>query len=156
GDDAPDSVQRDTADNQLLGTPGYMSPEQLRHGPIDPRSDLFSFGVVFYEMLAGQRPFAGRSHADLASAILRATPPRLAELRPEVPPELAALVERCLEKDPARRFPSSGALAIALAQLDLVGSARPVSPSGSTLSPDVVSSTSGNAAPAGALSRLRR
>jgi serine/threonine protein kinase/tetratricopeptide (TPR) repeat protein len=154
---APDSAPRDTGENQLLGTPGYMSPEQVRNGSVDPRSDIFAFGVVFYEMLAGERPFRGQSHADLASAILRDTPRRLGELRPEVPQQLERLVERCLEKDPARRYPSSGALAIALAQLDLVGAARFATPPGSTPSPEVVTSTSGASAPvAGSRSLLRR
>ena len=153
--EAHDSVQLDTADNQLLGTPGYMSPEQVRNSPIDPRSDIFAFGVVFYEMLAGQRPFVGQSHADLASAILRDTPRRLSELRPDVPRELEILIERCLEKDPARRYASSGALAIALAQLDLVGADRFVAPPGSTTSPDVLSNTANTALPR-APGRLRQ
>jgi serine/threonine protein kinase/tetratricopeptide (TPR) repeat protein len=156
-EDAPESAPRDTGENQLLGTPGYMSPEQVRNGSLDPRSDIFAFGVVFYEMLAGQRPFRGQSHADLASAILRDTPRRLGELRPEVPQELERLVERCLEKDPARRYPSSGALAIALAQLDLVGAARFATPSGSAPSPEAVTSPSGASTPVtGPRSRLRR
>jgi serine/threonine protein kinase len=156
-DPAPESAPRDTGENQLLGTPGYMSPEQVRNGSLDPRSDIFAFGVVFYEMLAGERPFRGQSHADLASAILRDTPRRLAELRPEVPRELERLVERCLEKDPARRHPSSGALAIALAQLDLVGAARFATPSGSTSSREAVTSTSGaSTSVTGPRSLLRR
>jgi eukaryotic-like serine/threonine-protein kinase len=154
---APESAPRDTGENQLLGTPGYMSPEQVRNGSLDPRSDIFAFGVVFYEMLAGERPFRGQSHADLASAILRDTPRRLGELRPELPRELERLVERCLEKDPARRYPSSGALAIALAQLDLVGAARFATPSGSTSSREAVTSTSGASTPlTGPRSLLRR
>lgn len=156
-EEAPDSAPRDTGEHQLLGTPGYMSPEQVRNGPLDPRSDIFAFGVVFYEMLAGERPFRAQSHADLASAILRDTPRRLGELRREVPKELERLVERCLEKDPARRYPSSGALAIALAQLDLAGAARFATPSGSTPSPEVVTSTSGaSASIAGSRSLLLR
>ncbi|HTV26051.1 MAG TPA: protein kinase [Polyangiaceae bacterium] len=159
--DALDSAPHDTAENQLLGTPGYMSPEQVRNSLIDPRSDIFAFGVVFYEMLAGQRPFVGQTHADLASAILRDTPRRLGELRPEVPNELERLVERCLEKDPARRYPSSGALAIALAQLDLVGASRFAtpsgsSPSGSTPAPDVLSTSGASAAVARTPSLMRR
>jgi len=140
----PEGMQRDTEENQRLGTPGYMSPEQVRGGPIDARSDIFAFGVLFYEMLAGQRPFVGQSHADLASAILRDAPRRLSELRPELPPELERLVERCLEKDPALRFPSSGDLAIALARLDRVDAGPAAPPSGPTPSPDVISSMAGS------------
>jgi eukaryotic-like serine/threonine-protein kinase len=146
---AHDSVVRDTGADQLLGTPGYMSPEQVRGGPIDPRSDLFAFGVIFYEMLAGQRPFTGQSAADLQSAILRDTPPPLSTLRDDLPQELERLVERCLEKDPARRYPSSGALSIALAQLELSG-ARFVTPSSATLR-DAASSS-----PSAALTTIRR
>jgi serine/threonine protein kinase len=131
-DDKQDSLPRDTAADQLLGTPGYMSPEQLRGGPIDPRSDLFAFGVIFYEMLAGKRPFRGDSAADLQSAILRDTPPPLSTLRDDLPEGLERLIERCLEKDAARRFPSSGALSIALAQLEL-STLRFATPSSSTL-----------------------
>jgi serine/threonine protein kinase/tetratricopeptide (TPR) repeat protein len=136
-----DTLPRDTGADQLLGTPGYMSPEQIRGGPIDPRSDLFSFGVIFYEMLAGKRPFAGQSAADLQSAILRDTPPSLSDLRDDLPEGLVRLVERCLEKDSARRYPSSGALSIALAQLDL-STPRLLTPSSSTLGDAASSSPS--------------
>jgi eukaryotic-like serine/threonine-protein kinase len=127
-----ESAPRDTGADQLLGTPGYMSPEQVRGGPSDPRSDLFAFGVIFYEMLAGKRPFNGQSTADLQSAILRDAPTPLRSVRDDLPEALERLVERCLEKDPARRFPSSGALSIALAQLELT-TPRFVMPSSSTL-----------------------
>jgi serine/threonine protein kinase len=143
--DKQDSLPRDTAADQLLGTPGYMSPEQIRGGPIDPRSDLFAFGVIFYEMLAGQRPFSGQSAADLQSAILRDTPPSLSSLRADVPEGLVRLIERCLEKDAARRYPSSGALSIALAQLEL-SAPRLLTPSSSTLG-DAASSSPSRAMP---------
>ena len=147
-DDPPlETAQRDTAADQLIGTPGYMSPEQVRGGAIDPRSDIFSFGVIVYEMLAGNRPFVGQSPADLQSAILRDTPTPLRERRDDVPEALERLVERCLEKDPARRYPSSGALSIALAQLDLATVSRFTPPSSAPQRPaaaarDATSSTS--------------
>jgi eukaryotic-like serine/threonine-protein kinase len=117
GDAAGDApAEPETVEGQLLGTPGYMSPEQVRGTAIDPRSDIFSFGVLLFEMLAGVRPFVGRSTADLQSAILRDAPLRLAERRADVPPALERVVERCLQKDPALRYESCGALAEALAR----------------------------------------
>ena len=89
---------------QVVGTVPYMAPEQLRGAAVDARSDLFSFGVLVYELAAGKRPFAGRSHADVTSAILRDAPPPLAGLRGDLPDELAHVVERCLEKNPRERF----------------------------------------------------
>jgi eukaryotic-like serine/threonine-protein kinase len=128
-----DTLPRDTAVDQLVGTPGYMSPEQIRGGPIDPRSDIFSFGVIFYEMLAGKRPFRGKTHADLQSAILRDEPTPLGSLRDGLPEGLELLVERCLDKDPAGRYPDCSAVSLALSQLDLGVAGRFITPSSSTL-----------------------
>jgi predicted Ser/Thr protein kinase len=139
-----------TAADQRLGTPGYMSPEQLRGGPIDPRSDLFAFGVIVYEMLAGKRPFSGQTPADLQSAVLRDTPQPLRAVRGDVPESLERLVELCLEKDPARRPASSGALSIALGQVGLASPGRVVTPS-STLR-DAAASTSAS----GMIEAMRR
>ena len=96
-----------TAQGVLLGTPAYMSPEQAEGRPADARSDVFSFGAVLYEMLTAKRPFEGATAMSLLSAILKDTPPQLRLLRPEVDLRLEALVERCLEKDPAARYPSA-------------------------------------------------
>lgn len=98
----------------LIGTVGYMSPEQLRGEPADPRSDIFSFGVVLFEMLTGRRPFPGPSGAEAMSAILRDPAPGLGELRGPAAPGLERVVLRCLEKRPQDRFQSMKDLAFAL------------------------------------------
>jgi hypothetical protein len=85
---------------QVLGTMPYMAPEQIRGETVDARSDLFSFGVVVYELVSGKRPFGGATSADVSSAILRDAPPPL----PEVPPDLARILERCLQKNPRERY----------------------------------------------------
>jgi serine/threonine protein kinase/tetratricopeptide (TPR) repeat protein len=88
----------------VMGTPAYMSPEQVLGRPLDHRSDIFSFGVVVHEMATGRRPFEGGSPAELISSILRDTPPSVADARPELPADLARVVRRCLEKDPRSRM----------------------------------------------------
>jgi adenylate cyclase len=93
-----------TRDGVVMGTVPYMSPEQVAGRSIDPRSDIFSLGVMLYEMSSGQRPFMGDSSAELASSILRDTPRPLGEVRPELPSDLARIIRRCLEKDPRRRI----------------------------------------------------
>ncbi len=98
----------------VIGTVGYMSPEQLRGQPVDPRSDIFSFGVVLYEMLTGRRPFGGASGAESVTAILRDEPPELSGLRGPVPPGLERVVFRCLEKRPQDRFQTMKDLAFGL------------------------------------------
>src|SRR5678809_770607 len=84
----------------VLGTLGYMSPEQVRGKPADARSDIFSFGAILYEMLAGRRAFHGDSAADTMSAILREDPPDLSVTNQSVPPGLERIVRHCLEKNP--------------------------------------------------------
>ena len=98
----------------VMGTLGYMSPEQVRGQPADHRSDIFSFGAVLYEMLSGKRAFAGGSAADTMSAILREDPTELATAEPSLSPALDRIVRRCLEKDPQHRFHSAHDLAFAL------------------------------------------
>jgi TolB-like protein len=98
----------------VMGTPAYMSPEQVAARPIDHRTDIFSFGTILYEMVAGQRPFSGTAPAELASAILRDTPQPLGTLRAGVPERLERIVERCLQKNPADRFASARELHKAL------------------------------------------
>jgi serine/threonine protein kinase/tetratricopeptide (TPR) repeat protein len=94
----------------VVGTPTYMSPEQVAGRSIDNRTDIFSFGVLLYEMATGQPPFQGHSPAELASAILRDTPRPIGELRADVPDGLSMLIQRCLEKDVALRYQSMGVL----------------------------------------------
>jgi len=95
----------------ILGTVAYMSPEAAQGKPADARSDIFSFGVVLYELVAGRRPFTGASDVDLLHATLHADPPPLA---PEIPHELRAIVEKALEKDPADRYQSMREMVIDL------------------------------------------
>jgi eukaryotic-like serine/threonine-protein kinase len=109
---ATDSSTRElTNEGTILGTAGYMSPEQVRGEDVDYRSDIFSFGVILYEMLAGKQAFSGRSSIEVMNAILKDDPP---ELRPSVPPALERIVRRCLEKEPGRRFQSAADLGFAL------------------------------------------
>jgi Tol biopolymer transport system component len=98
----------------VLGTIGYMSPEQVRGTAIDHRTDLFSLGAVLYEMLTGQRAFRGATAADTMTAILREDPPALSGIDRAVPPALERLVHHSLEKNPAERFQSARDLAFHL------------------------------------------
>jgi tetratricopeptide (TPR) repeat protein len=103
-----------TDSGAVLGTMGYISPEQLRGQPADARSDLFSFGCVLYEMLAGKAPFLKGTGAETVSAILTEDPPPLPASARQVPPALQEIVHRCLEKRPEDRFSSAHDLALAL------------------------------------------
>jgi Tol biopolymer transport system component len=103
-----------TEPGTVLGTVGYMSPEQVRGEEADPRSDIFSFGAVFYEMLTGQRAFRGQTAAETMTAILRADPPEASAIYERIPPALDRVVDHCLEKDPRRRFQAAHDLAFAL------------------------------------------
>ena len=87
----------------VMGTPAYMSPEQIAGRPLDYRTDIFSLGVLLYEMATGKRPFQGTSSAELMSSVLRDTPPLVTDVRPELPADLARVTRRCLEKDPRYR-----------------------------------------------------
>jgi Tol biopolymer transport system component len=101
----------------VMGTIGYMSPEQVKGQPADHRSDLFSFGSILYEMLSGHRPFRADSAAETMSAILKEDPPELSETKSNFLPGLERLVRHCLEKNPAHRFQSASDLAYDLESL---------------------------------------
>jgi len=115
-----------TAEGSLIGTPGYMAPEQSTGGAVDARADIFALGATMYELLVGLRAFDGHTPIDvlIASARDPFVPP--ASVRPEVPPALAAIVERCLAKQPADRYPDGEALASALRALATTAPAGPV------------------------------
>jgi len=98
----------------VMGTPGYMSPEQVRGQVVDHRSDIFSLGIILYELLSGKRAFQGESSADIMTAILREDPPDLPD---NVPLGLRQIVHRCLEKKPQERFQSARDLAFAMRSL---------------------------------------
>ncbi len=100
-----------------LGTPGYMSPEQLRAQTVDYRSDIFSFGAMLYEMLCGRRPFRGATQADVVSATLSTEPEELCEINPAIPQTTALIVRHCLEKRPEDRFQSARDLLFDLGSL---------------------------------------
>ena len=89
----------------VMGTPAYMSPEQLGGRGVDHRTDIFSLGIMLYQMASGRRPFSGESSVELASAILRDAARPLGEARPELPAALGQVVQRCLEKDRERTDP---------------------------------------------------
>jgi eukaryotic-like serine/threonine-protein kinase len=111
------TLPADTAPGAIAGTAGYMSPEQVRGQVLDHRSDLFSFGVVLYEMIAGKAPFHRETAAETMTSILREEPQRLTELIADLPLGLARTVEHCLEKSPERRFQSASDLGFALESL---------------------------------------
>jgi serine/threonine protein kinase/dienelactone hydrolase len=94
----------DTAEGAVLGTASYMSPEQAEGEDVDARSDIFSYGALLYEMLTARRAFSGKSTLSILSAVLRTEPQPIESLAPQVPAELAAVITRCLRKDPAQRF----------------------------------------------------
>jgi eukaryotic-like serine/threonine-protein kinase len=101
----------------VLGTVGYMSPEQVRGRASDHRSDLFSLGTILYEMVSGQRAFCGDSSIETMNAILKEDPPEISSANRAAPPALDRLIRRCLEKSPEERFQSARDLAFALEAL---------------------------------------
>ena len=126
-DSSPDAPtqQASTEAGTVMGTVGYMSPEQVRGKVADARSDIFAFGAILYEMLSGKRAFHGDSTADTMSAILKEDPPELSETNRSVPPGLDRIVRHCLEKNPAERFQSARDVAFNLEALSDVLKPQP-------------------------------
>jgi serine/threonine-protein kinase len=101
----------------IVGTPHYMSPEQVQGKALDPRTDVYAMGVLLYELLVGRRPFESTSLTGILTAHIMEKPRPPIDLRPDVGREVNAIVMRCLEKDPAARYADAGAL---LSDLDRV------------------------------------
>jgi serine/threonine protein kinase/Tol biopolymer transport system component len=120
----------DTDPGKVMGTAGYMSPEQVKGRAVDHRADIFSFGAILYEMLSGRRAFHGESAAETMSAILKEDPPDLSETNQSVSPALQRLVNHCLEKNPEERFHSANDLAFALDALTSFQTSGEVSAAG--------------------------
>src|SRR6202050_1954095 len=115
----------------VMGTAGYMSPEQVRGMVLDPRSDIFSFGAILYEMLSGKRAFHGGTPADTMSAVLKEEPPELNETKRNVSPALERIGQHCLEKNPESRFHSASDIAFDLEHLSgISGSSTRVTTAG--------------------------
>ncbi|HEY0701202.1 MAG TPA: protein kinase [Candidatus Acidoferrales bacterium] len=140
--DAPISAH--TQPGMVMGTVGYMSPEQVRGTPTDHRSDIFSLGAILYEMLSGQRAFKRDTTAETMTAILREEPPELSGTNVSMSPGLQRIVHRCLEKEPAQRFQSAADLGFALEALS--GSAGTATGSGATPGTAIGSATAASAA----------
>jgi serine/threonine protein kinase len=102
-----DAGPRVTRENQMIGTPDYMSPEQVRAEELDGRSDIYSLGVMMYELFAGQLPFQSASAVMTLHQHLNEPPPPLRNFAPELPVQIEQIVNRCLEKDPANRYQSA-------------------------------------------------
>jgi Tol biopolymer transport system component len=116
------TMDQQTTPGVVLGTVGYMSPEQVRGLASDHRSDIFSLGAILYEMLSGKRAFKGATSADTMSAILKEDPPELSETNRAVPPAIDRIVRHCLEKNPQERFQSARDVAFGLEALSTISS----------------------------------
>lgn len=123
-----DGAETQTEAGTLLGTPGYMSPEQVRGASAGPASDIFSLGCVLYEMVSGRRAFPGQTAAETMSSILRDTPGELAASGAQVPPELDRLILCCLEKNSEARFQSAHDLAFHFKAILIAPGGAPQSP----------------------------
>jgi len=106
-----------TRDGQVMGTVGYMSPEQAMGKPVDHRTDMFAFGCLLYEAATGKRPFTGESDVDILHAIVREKPTPVEEIAPEIPRALVRTIRRCLAKEPDRRYQSMKDLALELHEM---------------------------------------
>jgi eukaryotic-like serine/threonine-protein kinase len=111
------TVSQVTEPGAVMGTVGYMSPEQVSGKAADHRADIFAFGAVLYEMVTGKRAFQKATSAETMSAILNEDPDRISQFAPNAPPALQRIIQRCLEKKPEQRFQSASDLAFALEAL---------------------------------------
>ena len=147
--EAPAHTAPITAEGRILGTVAYMSPEQAEGRAIDGRSDLFSLGVVLYEMATGQRPFAGDTQLSILSSILKDTPKSVTDINPAIPPELGRIIRRALAKDPERRYQTAKDLRNDLEDLkaSLGSSESPLSPATSNVAASVTSPSEPSASP---------
>jgi serine/threonine protein kinase/Tol biopolymer transport system component len=126
---AKDATQTILSDpGTVIGTVGYMSPEQVRGRSVDARSDLFAFGATLHEMISGHRAFSGGTAADIMSAILHQDPPNLIGTNQIVPPALERIVRHCLEKNPEERFRSAHDIAFDLESISTLSSSTSLSP----------------------------
>ncbi|HSB08920.1 MAG TPA: LpqB family beta-propeller domain-containing protein [Blastocatellia bacterium] len=114
----PEPVNMHTDHGMFMGTISYLSPEQVLRRKVDHRTDLFSFGVLLYEMLAGRRPFAGDGAAGVCAAILSDAPERVTKLRPEIPAALDRIIDKALAKETAARYQTADQLRQELQQLE--------------------------------------
>ncbi len=124
GTDSELSTELHTQRGVVMGTRPYMSPEQVQGQALDHRTDIFSLGVVLYEMTTGRRPFQGHSSADLFASILRDRVPPVTDLRADLPPDLVRVIRRCLEKDPRQRIQTARDVGNELRDTARVGSQR--------------------------------
>jgi serine/threonine protein kinase/Tol biopolymer transport system component len=120
------TMTHQTDPGMVMGTVGYMSPEQVRGKTVDHRSDIFAFGAILYEMLTGKRAFQRSTSAETMTAILNDDPPGISQLAPTTPPGLQRVLHRCLEKSPEQRFHSASDLAFALEALSDSGNSAVV------------------------------
>lgn len=122
------SRAEETQVGEILGTPAYMSPEQVLGRPVDGRSDLFSLGIILYEMAAGTRPFQGQGLNAIFNAITNEVPPPVHAANPEISRELSAVIMKCLGKLPEARYADCGELAAAIRSAVAVASSEPAPP----------------------------
>ena len=125
GDTEARTEQKGTSPGTVVGTAGYMSPEQVRGEVVDHRSDIFSFGAILYEMLSGRRAFKRDSSVETMNAILKEEPPELTVAEPNIPPAIDIVVRHCLEKSKEERFQSAKDVAFNLERISTISGPLP-------------------------------